>query len=287
MNVVGCISRYHAAVRTRWDELATAFDRLAASFELAGHDALANVVARSGWATRPIDAPLLPSGVRHGVPWSLSISCTPEGVSVRVWLEAQAEPASEAGYLAAAVAMLGPSPLIATPQRLWHQLRFARGREPEVETYACVPAQPELAWQALGDRGEVLRAALPEHARVTMLAGTRQRAKVYVLVPVARAAELPFVDAGARDFARLVHPSDTPIGWLVAYALTADEPPAAALHFAARVHGDPQLAARLESLADHGPAIARARVALDHPPLHFVAYARDKLNVYFVPEVAR
>lgn len=265
---------------TRGDELAIAFARLAAAFEITGPE-LAAIVARSGWAARPVTAPLLPSGVRHGVPWSLSISVSANHVEVRVWLEAQAEPATPASYLASAEAMLGPSPWIAGPQRLWHQVRFARDRAPAIETYACIPDHPERAWDALATRGTSLRAALPARARVTMLAGTRDRAKLYVLVPDARVAELPWLDDEARAFAHRVHPSDAPIGWLVAYALT--DRPAAALHFAAHVHGDPDLPARFADV----PAFVRARAALGKPALHFVASAHDKLNFYFLPEVAR
>lgn len=268
---------------TRGEELATAFGRLAGAFEIDGREELAAVVARSGWAARPTTAPLLPSGVRHGVPWSLSIASTQDHVEVRVWLEAQADPPGEAAYLAAAEAMLGRSSLIAAPQRLWHQLRFARGRVPEVETYACVPDRAELAWAVAGDPGAELRAALPARARATMVAGTRERLKLYVLVPSTRPTELPFVERDAQAFARLLHPSDTPIGWLVAYTLVRGRPPAAALHFAAHVHGDRELAARLADRA----AFVRARAALGAARLHFVAHARDKLNFYFLPEVAR
>jgi hypothetical protein len=268
-------------VVTRWDELANAFDRLAAAFEITCGDELAAIVARSGWAERPITAPLLPSGVRHGVPWSLSIAIG-EVTSVRVWLEAQADPPSADAYLAAARTMLGGSPWIATPQRLWHQLVFTRGRAPSVQTYACIPDRPELAWTALGAQGDRLRAALPARARVTMLAHDHERVKLYVLVPEARIAELPGLDHESRAFARLVHPSDAPIGWLLAYTLAPT--PAVALHFAAHVHGDRELPARL---AANLPAYVRARTALGDPALHYIAHAPSKTNIYFIPEVAR
>jgi hypothetical protein len=275
-------------VVTRWDELAAAFDRLAGAFAIgaADRDELAAVVARSGWGTRPITAPLLPSGVRHGVPWSLSIAIAGTDTQVRVWLEAQADPPSAESYLAAARAMLGGSPWIATPQRLWHQLVFARGRAPAVQTYACVPDRPELAWAALGDGGHALRAALPARARVTMLAHDRERVKLYVLVPDARSVELrvlPGITDETLAFARLVHPSDTPIGWLLAYTPAATL--SVALHFAAHVHGDRELAARLAPALP--AAYTRARTALGDPALHFIAHAPGKLNVYFIPEVAR
>jgi hypothetical protein len=272
------------AVVTRWDELANAFDRLAGAFEIAGRDELAAIVARSGWAERPITAPLLPSGVRHGVPWSLSIAIGAV-TSVRVWLEAQADPPSTEAYLAAARAMLGDSRWIATPQRLWHQLAFTRGGAPTVQTYACIPDRPELAWAALGAAGDPLRAALPARARVTMLANDRlaERVKLYVLVSDARIAELPGLAAETRAFARIVHPSDAPIGWLLAFTFAPT--PSVALHFAAHVHGDRELPARL---AAHLPAAySRARTALGDPALHFVAHAPGKTNVYFIPEVAR
>lgn len=259
-----------------------AFDRLAGAFEITQRDELAAIVARSGWAARPITAPLLPSGVRHGVPWSLSLAIG-EVTSVRVWLEAQADPPSADAYLAAARAMLGGSPWIATPQRLWHQLVFTRGRAPSVQTYACIPDRPELAWSALGRSGEQLRAALPARARVTMLAHDRERVKLYVLVPEARIAELPDLDAETRAFARLVHPSDTPIGWLLAYTLAPT--PSVAVHFAAHVHGDRELVARLA--ANLPAAYLRARTALGDPDLHFIAHGPGKTNIYFIPEVAR
>lgn len=270
------------AVVTRWDELAAAFDRLAGAFAIDDRDELAAAVARSGWGNRSIAAPLLPSGVRHGVPWSLSVALG-ERTHVRVWLEAQADPPSPAAYLAAARAMLGGSPWIAEPQRLWHQLVFAPGRAPVVQTYACVPDRPELAWAALGTLGHALRAALPARARVTMLASDPARVKLYVLVPEARIADLPGLDDEARAFAQLVHPSDAPIGWLVAYTLVPA--PKVALHFAAHVHGDRELPGRLA--ATLSVAYVQARSALGDPPLHFVAHAPGKVNVYFVPEVAR
>ncbi|MEP6863082.1 MAG: hypothetical protein ABJE66_20820 [Deltaproteobacteria bacterium] len=274
---------------TRWDELAAAFDRLASAFEIGGRDELAAIVARSGWAERSITAPLLPSGVRHGVPWSLSISVG-EVTSVRVWLEAQADPPSAEAYLAAARTMFGGSPWIATPQRLWHQLVVTRGRPASVQTYACIPDRPELAWAAL-DAAEAhirsaadrVRAALPARARVTMLANDHERVKLYVLVPDARIAELPDLDADARAFAQLVHPSDAPIGWLVAYTLAPTR--SVALHFAAHVHGDRELPARLA--AELPAAYLRARTTLGEPPLHFIAHAPNKTNIYFIPEVAR
>ncbi|HET9990864.1 MAG TPA: hypothetical protein VFQ65_20175 [Kofleriaceae bacterium] len=267
---------------TRWDELAAAFDRLAGAFAIEGRDELAAVVARSGWGHRPIAAPLLPSGVRHGVPWSLSVALG-EHTHVRVWLEAQADPPSPPAYLAAARAMLGSSPWIAEPQRLWHQLVFARGRAPVVQTYACVPDRPELAWAALGAAGHGLRAALPARARVTMLAHDHERVKLYVLVPEAQVADVPGLDDDARSFAQLVHPRDAPIGWLVAYTLAPA--PAVALHFAAHVHGDRELPARLAATLP--AAYVQARSALGDPALHFVAHAPGKCNVYFIPEVAR
>jgi hypothetical protein len=116
-----------------------------------------------------------------------------------------------------------------------------------------------------------------------MLAHDQERVKLYVLVPEARIAELPGLDADTRAFAQLVHPSDAPIGWLLAY--TVAPAPSVAVHFAAHVHGDRELAARLA--ANLPPAYSRARTVLGDPDLHFIAHSPGKTNIYFIPQVAR
>ena len=284
---------------TRGDELADAFGRLATRLEVDDREVLAQVVARAGWGARPITAPLLPSGVRHGVPWGLSIAMTPEATELRVWLEAQADPPSPAAYLAAGAALLAgrfdrcPAlAAIATPERWWHQLGFARGRAVRFHAYACVPDHPEVAWEALARRGheiEALRNALPARAFVTMISVDLDgpRMKLYVLVPDARVADLPLVGDDARAFARVLH-DDTPIGWLVCYGFVPGDraPSSVALHFGAAVHGDRELPTRLAAELERRRLPAYAQLG----PLHFVAYTqgeRPKLAIYFTPQVAR
>ncbi|HEY0253180.1 MAG TPA: hypothetical protein VGC41_16715 [Kofleriaceae bacterium] len=240
---------------TRGDELLAAFDELSELCGAGDRAILVDALARSGWADRPITAPLLPSGVRHGVPWALSISMTGDELDLRVWLEAQCDPPSPAGYLAAAKRMLPTFEIDA--ERWWHQLSFGAGTR--VHAYACIPDRPHLAPK-------------PERGFVTMVSrdhdGTRQ--KIYTLVPGSRAAEL-----GDPRLASVVHPSDAPIGWLVS---DGDE---RTLHFAAHVHGDRQLPDRLaEALGPRYARIAQGR------RIHFVAWSPTKTNVYFLPEVA-
>ncbi len=276
---------------TRGDELARAFDRIAEPLALRGREVLGRVVARTGWSARPITAPLLPSGVRHGVPWglSLAVSATTE---LRVWLEAQADPPSEASYRAAGEALLegfvdlGAMRALGTPQRWWHALQFSRERPPAFHAYACIPDRPQLAWDVLARRGHTVP-RLPANAFPTILSTDLPagRLKLYILVPDATPADVPLVAAEARAFATLLHPRATKIGWLVCYGFIPGkaEPHSVALHYAAHVHGDAELRARL---ARQLPAYA----ALGQPPLHFVAYTQGsppKITTYFLPEVAR
>jgi hypothetical protein len=289
-------------MRTRWHELAAPFERLAELLEVDDRDLLARVVARCGWGDRTITAPLLPSGVRHGVPWGLSLAMTPEASELRVWLEPQADPPSEAAYRAAGEALF-PEHVdrlraLGTPQRWWHQLGFTRGRAVTTRVYACVPDRPELAWAALAARGhdgDTLRRALPARAFATMIStdlDVRARMKLYVLVPDARVDELPLVADDARAFARILN-GDAPIGWLVCYGFVPGDaaPSSVALHYGAAVHGDRELPHRLATELARRELADYARVTAVHDaPIHFVAYTqgtRPKITVYWVPEVAR
>lgn len=240
---------------TRGDELLAAFDELAAKTGAGDRDFLTGVLARSGWANRPVSAPLLPSGVRHGVPWALSVSLRDGEVEPRVWLEAQCDPPSAGGYLAQARRMLPTFDIDA--QRWWHQISF--GRRTRVHAYACIPD----------------RAPAVPRGFVTMVSrdhdGTNR--KSYTLIPASRPCEL-VDDPG---LAAIVHPSDAPIGWLVSDAEDGER----TLHFAAHVHGDPGLADRLAStLGPRYAAIARGQ------RLHFVAWSKTKTNIYFLPTVS-
>lgn len=242
---------------TRWDELARAFDPHARAHGVAGEDRalLAAIVARTGWGPRAVTVPFAPCGVRHGIPWGVSVSrwATPDGgardASVRVFLAAEMPVARTLfdpfGDPAGAASVLPDA------ERVWHAVGFARGRPPAFHVYACVPERPEAAWRAIAARGhdaDALRARLPARARITIVSADRgapDRLKLYVLVPDARIAELPLVSEAGRAFAREVHPSDAPIGWLVCYAFRPGDavPSSVAVHFAARVHGHGELRA--------------------------------------------
>jgi len=306
-------------VRTRWDELAAPFDQLAGAFGVGAGDRalLAKLALRGGWGARPVTAPRLPSGVRHGVPWGLSVAMTSpaaEGVAdVRVFFEAQADPPSADATWAAADALLdghadlAPVRALGRGQRMWHAIGFARDRAPAFHAYVCVPDRPELAWGALdrgGYAGARLRDQLGARAKVTIVSvdlasGPAARTKLYALVPDARPDELPYLahDAGAHAFAHTMLGGDARIGWLVCYGFTpgAAEPTSIALHFGAAVHGGAGFAARLAAYARalELPAYARAHAALaELGPVrhHFVSYQRvgdaPRVTVYFLPEAA-
>ena len=295
-------------MKTRWDELAAQLRPLADAFAL-GDLALARDLAdRAGWGQRPVDAPLLPSGLRHGVPWGVSLAMSTSTTALRVFLEAQADPPSPAAYLAAArtlipAAAVDPTSVIdVDAARLWHAVAFHRDAPPAFHAYACVPDRPALGWAWLARRGhdvDAVRAALPPTARVTIvsadLSAPAGRDKLYVLLPATRIADLPFVDDAGRRFAHAMHPGDAPIGWLLSLAFRAGHPApsAVALHFAAAVHGTADLPARLAAHLAAAKITQLDRAFGPHlPPLHFIAQTSDRLHgarvtVYLQPEVAR
>ena len=83
----------------RFEELAAIFELVA---EIAGvadeHASLRPLTDACGWGRRDTNAPLLPSGVRHGVPYGISFVLGAGAPEVRVFVEPQAEPASLAAY---------------------------------------------------------------------------------------------------------------------------------------------------------------------------------------------
>lgn len=254
--IVGAVT-----AETRWDELARAFDPHARALGITSDDRalLAAIVARTGWGPRAVTVPFAPCGVRHGIPWGVSVSrwTTRAGgaldASVRVFLAAE-PPAARELFDPFVGPFVGPSTatsVLPDADRVWHAVGFARGRAPAFHVYACVPDRPEAAWRALAARGhdaDALRALLPARARVTIVSadlGAPDRLKLYTIVPDARIADLPLVSDAGRAFAREVHPSDAPIGWLVCYAFRPGDaaPSSVAVHFAARVHGHGELRA--------------------------------------------
>jgi hypothetical protein len=276
-------------VKTRWDELAAPFDALAAELRVdADRELLARIVQRCGWGARGVDEPRLPSGVRHGVPWGLSVARTEgEPPELRVFLEAQCAPPTADGYWTAAervldgVADLARVRALGRGQRMWHAIGFARGRPPVFHAYVCVPETPQLAWDAVD--ADELRDELGPRARVTIVSRDLHaggRTKLYAIVPDALVGELPWVrdDDGTAEFARVMLGEPRRIGWLVAYQPATR---VAALHFGALMHGDPRLRDRLDAYA---PGFPRG-------PLHFVSFQRaasgaPRVTVYYLPEAA-
>ena len=300
--------------RTRWDELAAPYDRLAAALGTGEHRAvLERLVVRCGWGARSTREPLLPSGVRHGVPWGLSVAMSPGAPpELRVFLEAQCEPASAAGYWAAGERVLdgladgARVTALGRGERLWHAVGFAAGRAPWFHAYVCVPTDPALAWAALargGHAGERLRQALGPRARVTIVsadveAGPAARTKLYAILPDARADEVPGMvggpgltpagsgaggrrgstGGGAAFATAMTGREDARLGWLVAYGFTAGaaDPTSVALHYGAAVHGDAGYADRLAAYARalELDAYPRAAAALGSPRHHFASWQR-------------
>ena len=88
---------------TRADELASAVEQLAgACGESIDRVLVYELADRCGWGARPTTAPLLPSGISHGVPWGLSLAIERGGIELRLFVEAQADPPSQHSYWDAA-----------------------------------------------------------------------------------------------------------------------------------------------------------------------------------------
>lgn len=292
-------------MRTRWDELAEPFDRLSRALGVGDREHLRSIVDHVGWGARSVDEPLLPSGIRHGVPWGLSLSTTlaagstPAMTDLRVFLEPQSGPPSRDGYLATAEALFERVAdtralhSIERPQRWWYAVSYGRDRPPAHQAYACIPDTPELGWRVLASRGHgrSLRAVLPARSRVTMLGldlHAAGRIKLYVLVPDSAPDELPHVDAEARAFAGVLLGTPRRIGWLVSYGFLpgSDEPTSVAVHFGAAVHADAGFVTRSSAeLRRRGlPELG------DRMPVHFVAYTQGsapRITRYFLPQVRR
>lgn len=312
----------------RADELVGAFARLASALDVDDPDAalVRALAVRCGWGARPLDAPLLPSGVRHGVPWGVSM--VPGTRELRVFVEAQAEPASLASYAGAAagVTRFAAAHGAVTTRldaiaaaidlagfRIWHALAVAPGEPPRWHAYLCVPpdrsaidvlraagvTDPGLA-PGPRDRISIVSLDLAEPARV----------KAYVLMAdasldaVARVHDRArgAVPGDAERFGRAMLGDRRSIWWLVcagyevggASPTPAREPAACALHFGVPRHVDEptaraRIAALLAELELEQTGWRRATAALGAH--HFVSFqrrgGRPRVTTYFVPEVRR
>jgi hypothetical protein len=297
---------------TRADEIVRAATAIA-----PGRGDFVRALAQAcGWGARSNEAPLLPCGVSHGVPWGVSLAITPAGVEPRVFVEAQADPPSPAAYWRAAAEVTrfagahgAQLDRLATvidgldaPFRLWHAV--ALGGELRWHAYLCIPPDgQETAHEALRRAGVPSLPPLRATDRITMIAmdlTQAMRVKAYVLMPDASSDELAALHDHARGaiagdaqrFARAMLGDDRRIWWLAALGYTTVEPPATcALHFGVPRHVEEPTAttrvrAWLRELALPADAWERARGA--H---HFVTFQRrdgaPRVTTYFLPEVVR
>ena len=262
---------------TRADELLLAYRTLGAPREEAFVRALAQ---RAGWGARPTSAPLLPSGVSHGVPWELSIA-TPSS-DRRVFVEAQSDPPTPEGYWRAAaevtafaaehgadVALLeeltaGMSRSLPRPARVWHAVAISD----EIRWHAYITCPDTPAALALLSRAGGAAPQLRPDDRITIVSldlAPAPRIKAYVLMPNARPDELP-----DPDFARAMGAP----WWLVAHGTGA-------MHCPMRAVADPITRTRAV-FAKHGLAC---------PPLddlHYVSFQPGpRITTYYTPRVQR
>jgi hypothetical protein len=277
---------------TRADELLVAYDALAARLGTPARDRdlIRALAVRAGWGARSVHAPLLPSGISHGVPWELS--CVAGSQELRVFVEAQSDPPSPLGYWQAADAVTDfaashgadvarlrawsedlPTTL-PRPARIWHAI-------------ALPPAGP-LRWHAYITCDDVVRRAdlrpppLRSDDRITIVSldlAPRPRVKAYVLMPHATPDDLAVHSPDGPRFADAMLGGAPAPWWLVAVGLGAD--PTTALHFPAR-HLDPETVR------------ARTRVLVPDLPddeLHYVSFQRrdgePRITTYFTPRVQR
>lgn len=307
---------------TRADELVSAVERLAGAIGIEPGAAaeLARAAAmRGGWGPRAVTAPRLPSGLSHGVPWGVSLAIgEPE---LRVFLEAQADPADRASYLRAAAALtelavetgaraerLTAISGEVEPLRIWHAVRCRTGATPRWHAYVCIDrARPGDAARALRAAGVEVELALGPRDRISIVSldlAPAPRVKAYVLMPDAsldevaalaeRAAEAAPGDAHRFGRAMLGDPARR-IWWLVALGFSPGDraPRTAALHFGVPRHLDEATcAARVRELlaALDLPAAAWERARATLGGHHFVTFQRTggapRVTAYFLPEAA-
>lgn len=276
---------------TRADELTSAAERLAgACGEPIDRAFVHELAIRCGWGARPTTAPLLPSGVSHGVPWGLSLAIERGACELRLFVEAQADPPSQISYWNAAAnvtAFAGErgasldrlARMIDQPLRLWHAVSLTTNRW---HAYLCTPDN-ETARAALARVGSELPVLRPQdRITITSLDLTEERrVKAYVLMPD---AELDTPDA--RLFGEAMLGDDRKIWWLAAVSNLGT-----AWHFGVPRHVDqPTATLRIRALLRSLdlPTEPWERIGWPH---HFVSMQRrdgaPRVTVYFLPEVQR
>jgi hypothetical protein len=292
----------------RYEELASTFERVAAICGVSDERCVLRPLTDAcGWGRRAVSSPLLPSGVRHGVPYGISFVLGAGAPEVRVFVEPQAEPASLAAYREASARVadfIGREPGADVARladvrdrfaRIWYAVAFRPDAVPEYRAYLCLGGSDRDR-----DRAEVVARTLARlDATDSVSRGAKDfptmigidlhpapRLKLYVLRP-------DFVLD--HPFARAMPGGDGPLGWLSCHFLESTRP-RVAWHYSALRHApdDEDLARRLtELLAREGidPALyarLRREVPFRH---HFVTYQRiddaPRVTVYLLPEVRR
>lgn len=311
---------------TRADEMIAPFVRLrdALGLSLDADEITLRALAHvCGWGARATTSPLLPSGIRHGAPWGLSMVLGAGAPELRMLVEAQAEPASAASYwravghvnawiagqrgatidrLASIAERFVPSERARF--RGWHAVAFRPHHEPRYRIYLCAENDESRIEAALTtlERYDGL-AAVPRRAgdELTILSldlHAAGRTKLYRLRPSAMAEDVvdESLKADARTFATiLLGAPEIPIGWLTCFSLRADQSPQCALHLSLERHvAAADTALRLTTLLRAfaiDPAPYHAALSALQPRHHFVSLQRSegapRVTIYFLPDVAR
>lgn len=289
----------------RVDELLEAFERTNDVVRAGDRTGVLRPLALAcGWGTRAIDAPLLPSGVRHGIPFGISFVLGKGAPELRVFLEPQADPPSPSSYWAASERVLdfiaeqpgADLSRLARVQRerfarAWFTVAFRPDAPPAHRIYLCLDgdadARARTVADALGRLGvaDVERGPRDIPTIVSLDLHAAPRTKLYVLSP-----ELSL----DHPFARAMPGGDQPMGWLACHFL--GDAPRVGWHYGAARHApdDDALATRLRRFLvatgiDDAPyAHARERLRFRH---HFVSYqevdGEPRVTVYLLPEVRR
>jgi hypothetical protein len=288
----------------RFDELAAVLSRAADALGMTAPLPLVReLAARCGWGERDVSQPLLPSGIRHGVPWGVSLVVGAGAPELRVLVEAQHDPPSARAYWEAGArvsAWIAAQPgadvsrldaiadrFVPTERsrfRVWHAVAFRPDAPPRFRVYLCAGNDEPRLRAALAALGlpraidAIPRAPDDELTILSLDLHAGGRVKVYLAT-----SEAP------PDDARLLLGDARRIVWLRCFAF-AGETMSTTLHLSLERHvGDPtaRLRALFAALSLDGSAWERC-LPLRH---HFVSLARldgrPRVTVYFLPEVRR
>jgi hypothetical protein len=278
----------------RHEELAATFARVAAIAGVADQDAVPRALTGAcGWGRRDVNAPLLPSGVSHGVPYGISFVVGAGAPEVRLFVEPQGDPRAISDFIAAQPgADVTHLAEVREPfARVWYAVAFRPGSAPAYRAYLCLGNRDRegvvaQTFARLGVRDVVTRGPKDFPTMIGLDLHEAPRVKLYVLRP-------DFVLDHA--FARALPGGDAPMGWLSCHFLERT-PARVAWHYSALRHApdDEDLARRLVRFLETeriDPSLyerMRREVPFRH---HFVTYQRidgaPRVTVYLLPDVHR